>query len=247
MTSKRWFKPVVAAVAVVVLFHVFVHLAITRCWGCRGADLALPETESFGVAIVPGCPSMKDGGLSACQWRRAVWAAELHETGVVSAFITSGSAVYNRYVEADALRAGMAVLGVPLDRIHTETQALHTDENMAYSMAIAARLGHVRVAVASDGVQVVVSCAMLRMWGTDCLSLPMDEATVAARMAQGMPLIRTPPVSEATWMDLSTREAARARVRGDRSRLPSLVVYLWGLLRGLAGQAAPPPLPPEGL
>ena len=33
------------------------------------------EPLPVDVAIVPGCPSEADGTLSACQWRRAAWAA----------------------------------------------------------------------------------------------------------------------------------------------------------------------------
>jgi hypothetical protein len=247
VTSKPWFKPLLAVLAVFIGFHVWLHFAVTRCLGCTGVALAAPVAGPFPVAIVPGCPSMKDGGMSGCQWRRVLWAAHLYETGQVAQFITSGSAVYNRFVEADALRAGLASLGVPLDLIHTETRALHTDENLGFSLPILQGLGHDQVAVASDGAQVVVACAMLRMWGTDCLSLPVDEAWVEARMTQGVPLIRTMAVPRDTWMDLGTRETARAESRGSWARLPSPVVYVWGLLKGLAGHGAPPPLPAEGL
>ena len=247
MTSSRWFKPLIALVAVFIGFHVWLHLAVTRCYGCTGAQLAPTSQLPLPVAIVPGCPSMKDGGVSGCQWRRILWAAHLYETGQVGQFITSGSAVYNRYVEADALRAGLASLGVPLDLIHTETRALHTDENLGFSLPILHGLGHDQVAVASDGAQVVIACAMLRMWGVDCLPLPLDEERVEARMAQGVPLVRTMAVPQEQWMDLDTREQARAAARGDWTRMPSPVVYIWGLLKGLAGQGAPPPLPAEGL
>ena len=247
MTSKRWFKPLVAFVVVFVGFHVWLHFAVTRCWGCTGAALSAPASEPFPVAVVPGCPSMTDGGLSACQWRRVLWAVELYETGRVSAFITSGSAVYNRYVEADALRAGMVSLGVPIDVIHTETRALHTDENLAFSLPILETLGQTQVAVASDGAQVIIACAMLRMWGRDCLALPMDGDRVATRLAEGVPLVRTLPVPEARWMDLATRESARAESRGAWGRPPSPLVYVWGLIKGLAGRGEPPSLPAEGL
>lgn len=246
MTSSRWFKPVVAVLALVVGFHLWLHYAVTRCVGCAGAELA-PGAEPFPVAIVPGCPSAKDGAVSGCQWRRVLWAAHLYETGQVAQFITSGSAVHNRYVEADALRAGLASLGVPLAVVHTETRALHTDENLGYSLPIAQALGHDQIAVASDGAQVVIACAMLRMWGTDCLPLPLDVAIVEARMAEGVPLVRTLPVSESTWLELSAREDARAEALGKARRLPSPLVYVWGLFKGLAGHGEPPPMPADGL
>jgi hypothetical protein len=247
VTGKRWFKPLVGFLGAVVLFHVWLHFAVTRCLGCEGAELSPPTDGPFPVAIVPGCPSMKDGALSACQWRRAVWATELYESGAVARFVTSGGAVYNRYVEAHAIRAGMASLGVPLDVIDTETQALHTDENLAYSMVIIRAQGLGQVAVASDGAQVTIACAMLRMWGTDCLPLPMNDDWIGQRMAESFPLVRTTPVKESTWLDLGDREAARAKVTGAWARPPSAVVYIWGLFKGILGDGEPPPLAPEGL
>ncbi len=248
VTSRRWLKPALAAFGVLLGFHLWLHFAVTRCLNCSGAELSPPTAGPFPVAIVPGCPSMPDGGVSGCQWRRVLWAQHLYESGQVAQLITSGSAAYNPYVEADALRAGLASLGVPLDAIHTETRALHTDENLAFSLPILAALGHDQVAVASDGPQVIIACAMLRYWGTDCLPLPVDEALVDARLAVGVPLVRTRPVPESEWVDLGKREDLRADARGAWfSRPPSPLVYVWGVLKGVAGHAHPPPLPPEGL
>jgi len=246
---SRWRRLLLAVVLLVVGVHVVLHFAITRCWGCPGQELSPPGEGELPIeaAILPGCPSAKDGSVSGCQWRRVLWAKELYDRGVVRSFVASGGAVYNRYVEAEALRAGLAALGVPLDAIQVETQALHTDENLAFSLRLATGRVAGRTAIVSDELQVVVGCSMLRMWGVDCLPLPMDEELVEARMTEGVPMVRTLAVPEARWMSLEEREAARAEAMGSARRRSSNWVYFWGLLRGLVGLGVPPEQPPEGL
>ena len=249
MFRSRRRRLLLAVVVLVVGFHFGLHFAITRCLGCPGEQLSLPVAGGppIEAAILPGCPSAKDGSLSGCQWRRVLWAKELYDRGVVRSFVASGGAVYNRYVEAEALRAGLVALGVPLDAVQLETQALHPDENLAFSMRLASGRVAGRTAIVSDELQVVMGCSMMRMWGVDCLPLPMDEELVEARMTEGVPMVRTLAVPEARWMSLDDREAARAEVMGRDRRGSSGWVYAWGLVKGLLGLGVPPEQPPEGL
>src|SRR6185369_1401839 len=96
-----------------------------------------PVRPPYDVVIIPGCPSEADGALSLCQLSRALWGALLWERGDTRAFITSGAAVHSPYVEAEALAAALAALGVPAEHIYLEPNALHTDENMYNSLQIA--------------------------------------------------------------------------------------------------------------
>src|SRR6478736_10236582 len=116
-----------------------VALAVLANLGCNTDRLEMRGTPPapFDAVVVPGCPSELDGSLSRCQMARAVWAARLWERGWARNFITSGSAVYTPFVEAEALAAALVALGVPPDRIWLEPNALHTDENMVYSLQIA--------------------------------------------------------------------------------------------------------------
>ena len=72
---------------------------------CANKELRLEYSPArpLDVVIIPGCPTEKDGSLSKCNWQRAVWGAKLWEDGVTERFITSGSAVYNRFIEAEAI------------------------------------------------------------------------------------------------------------------------------------------------
>src|SRR5438128_443276 len=97
--------------------------------------------ERFDVIVVPGCPTEGEGRLGRCLIGRAAWAATLWERGQAARFITSGGAVHSPYVEAEALAEAMTALGVPAERIWLERQALHTDENMYFSLLLARALG----------------------------------------------------------------------------------------------------------
>lgn len=206
---------------------------------CTPKDLriAYGPDQPLDAVIVPGCPTRPDGSLSKCNWQRAIWAAKLWEDGVTAHFITSGSAVYNRYIEAEAIKEGMVELGVPRERIYTDTQALHTDENTAYSLQIAKDLGFERLGAASHGGQAVGMQAFLRGWGYAAEALPMDMAYVGS---VPWPDVRVEPVPADEWLPLKEREK-RIAERLPRGRRPnSLLVYTWASISGWFGTPTPP-------
>ncbi|MEZ4320030.1 MAG: YdcF family protein [Myxococcota bacterium] len=216
-----------------------VLLATTGCFK-SSRPITWGPHRKLEVAIVPGCPSQDDGSLSPCQWQRAVWAAQLWEDRVVGAFITSGSAVYNPYVEAEALKAGMVALGVPSDRIHTETQALHSDQNAAYALEMVDSLGYRTIGVASHTGHANLLRTLMRSWGArHAVSLELNTVLVMRRMKRGLPEVATAP--ERDWLPLKERERHRA---GERSRRPhSLVMYPVAALASVLGVWRRP-LPP---
>jgi hypothetical protein len=203
---------------------VAVILGTTVTPGCASRfDLRPDEPARFDAVIVPGCPSEDDGALSRCQMSRAVWASLLWQRGMAGAFIVSGAAVHSPYVEAEALAQAMAALGVPGDRIWLERDALHTDENMYFSLRIARALGLRRLAVASQHGHAAWGCQMLADWGQWCRALPVDlAAVVAAGALPRLSPLRTP--AEPRWQPLAVRERARAAQSGWR-RPPSFILY----------------------
>jgi hypothetical protein len=219
-------------------------VAIVLAAGCGAARFEMhgAPAHPFDVVIVPGCPSELDGSLSRCQMARAVWAAKLWQAGWATHFITSGSAVYTPYVEAEALAAALAALGVPPERIYLEPDALHTDENMVYSMTIARRLGFRSLAVASNAA--ALDCLMLRDWGQDCRAYELDLPWVIRRHAElGNPLERVRTRKVASFVPLAQREREIARATG-RHRSPSFVLYLGlGFMRTNGEHWVPPGLP----
>jgi hypothetical protein len=173
---------------------------------------------------------------------RAVWAARLWERGWARNFITSGSAVYTPFVEAEALAAALVALGVPPDRIWLEPNALHTDENMVYSLQIARALGWQRLAVASNAA--ALDCLMMQDWGGDCRAFELDLSWVKSRHeALGRPLERVRSRPARQFVPKEERERALAAASG-RHRPPSYVLYLGlAFLRSNGEHWIPPGLP----
>jgi uncharacterized SAM-binding protein YcdF (DUF218 family) len=190
--------------------------------GARYEVRPTPPTH-FDVVIVPGCPNEDDGSLSLCQMSRAVWASLLWQRGVTGAFITSGGAVHSRYVEAEALAEAMTALGVPAERIWIEPNALHTDENMYFSLQIARALGWRSLAVASQKGHAAWSCLMLEDWGQSCGAFSVDmDAVRAAGAREKLAHIRSALARD--YVPLSERERSLA-ARSGRRRPPSYLLY----------------------
>ena len=187
----------------------------------------LPEvTEPVDALVVPGCPLEDDGGLSFCLVRRVIWAHHLWEQGAAEHLIVSGGAVRNPYPEAEGLRQGLLALGVPDDRIVVEDRALHTDENLGYSAALARERGWTW-AVASDASHCETVCHLMRKWGQDCLAYPADYDVVhERRVAMEVPAIDVAPVED--WVPRRKQE----------TRAPSWFVYSTAGLRSMPEPAA---------
>jgi len=221
-----------------------VRLLLTLLVGCGTSRLEMrgAPDKPFDVVIVPGCPSEADGSLSRCQMARALWAARLWDLHWAKNFITSGAAVYTPYVEAEAIAAAMAAAGVPADRIYLEPHALHTDENMFYSLQIARALRFGSVAVASDAG--AWDCLMLLDWGQACRSFTIDREWVRRRHQEifgALQKVRTPRRDD--FVSLREREREIAR-RTGRHRPPSYLLYLQlGAMRTNGERWMPPGMP----
>jgi hypothetical protein len=201
--------------------------------GCASSKYVAnhPPAGPFDAVIVPGCPSEEDGSPSRCQIGRAGQAALLWRDGWTRNFIVSGSDVHTPYVEAEALAQAMTLLGVPPARIVLERDALHTDENVYYSMLLARRSGFERVAVTSYGSAASWMCDVMTQWGHACSSIGMNEDALGRLIpAYDVKLhaLRAPRVQE--WEPLAPRADRIARESGH-SRPPSWVLYpLYGWL-----------------
>jgi hypothetical protein len=220
-------------------------LAVFAICGCGTSSFEMrgaPE-RPFDAVIIPGCPSEDDGSLSRCQMSRALWAARLWDLGWARHFITSGNAVYTPYVEAEALAAALAALGVPADRIFLETNALHTDENMYYSLQIARAQRFRTVAVAGDAAP--WDCRMLTDWGQSCRAFSTDLDWVRKRHQQVLGVLeRVRTQQRKDFVSRLQRESEIAH-RTGRHRPPSYLLYLQlGIMR-INGERWLPPGAPQ--
>ena len=137
----------------------------------------------------------------------------------------------------------MVALGIPAEAIFLETQALHTDENIGYSLHLAQGLGFNRFAVASDRGQALGGCVMLRRWGHPCEVMSVDIQRVHDRRIQPLPDVVIEAVPSAAWIPLEERERRRAAAEGRRRRPRSLPYYLSHGFLGVFGLSGPPSPP----
>ncbi len=187
--------------------------------------LFMTAAAAADVAVVLGCPSEDDGGVSDCQWRRAAWAARLYHQGAYSYVITSGSAVANAFVEADAIAIALEHFGVPGEKILRERDAMHTDQNVAWSLTMAESRGFQSVLITSDGRHPGYGCRLAVHWTTlPCEASSIDYGSIATLLVAGPPVgLRTAAV--AGWEPLRKRERAIARATKRPVRPPSWWVY----------------------
>lgn len=219
-------------------------LLLTALTALTLSAFAAPDAS---VAIVPGCPAAEDGGLSHCQQRRLAWVMRLWNAEKIDYVITSGAAVYNPFVEADVMAEALVASGIPADRVLRERNALHTDQNISWSLAIAEQHGFGHIVVATDLGQAQHGCAMIRAWTeTRCTPEAVDYRRVREDLIAGalhLPDLRVSPVAD--WLPLEEREARIASATGTAVRASSFKVYLENALGGM--DAPRPVLPPPTL
>jgi hypothetical protein len=164
--------------------------------------------------------------------------------------VTSGGAVYNPYVEALSLKRALVALGIPADLIYTETQARHTDENVAYALAMFKDAPPASFGVASHGGHARVACRLSRAWGTPCTVFPAPRAWVDARMASRPPRIRIERVRMPSWATHTEGEHERRHEKrqGLFGHGRVYLAYLtWGRIFGRQAPVPPAPEPSLGL
>jgi hypothetical protein len=218
-------------------------LAIALASSLAIAHNPAPEVD---VLVVPGCPTAEDGAIGRCLAARVAWAERLYREGVAENIITTGGAVYTPWVEAEVMAAALTELGVPADRIWIESHALHTDENMYNAMRIAQQQGWDSFAVASHLPHARTACRQLDSWGAECTPKTMDMPYVwraIPQQAERLAQLDVSPV--AGWVDLETRELARAEQTGEQRRPSSFVLYRLQALHGLLGIEDSTPFSPE--
>jgi uncharacterized SAM-binding protein YcdF (DUF218 family) len=99
-------------------------------------ECELDQARPSDVILVLGCPSLKDGALSACVQVRAHHAADLYKQGLARAIIPTGGVTGPGPSEAQAMAAVLQADGVPASAILLEDRARDTVENIRYSRAL---------------------------------------------------------------------------------------------------------------
>lgn len=209
-------------------------LTVLQRVGRRAPPLPIPPGARV-VTVVAGCPCRPDGAISPCQWRRAAWAATLYHDGEATHFIASGGRAYTPHAEGEALAAALRALGVPPERITLETQALHTDQNMGYSLAIARTLGFDALLVVSDPGHAETMCRMAWRWGVPCAPRPVVRERLAPLLERAPPGLKVPGLPRDQW--IAEHPEPRMATAG---RSPSVGHYLRIWVKDLVRGPQPP-------
>jgi uncharacterized SAM-binding protein YcdF (DUF218 family) len=117
----------------------------------------------YDVIIVPGIPYQDENWESNVMKTRVLWSFYLYSKGITRNVIYSGNAVYSPYVEGKIMALHAIALGIPRERVFSETQAEHSTENLVYSYCLAEKKGFKKIAVATDPFQ----SATLRTYAWD--------------------------------------------------------------------------------
>lgn len=109
------------------------------------------EQDKYDCAVVCGCRVEDDGQPSETLKTRVEKAVELWEKRKIQYLIMSGAAVYNDYVEAEAMRRYAIELGVPEEYILEEKRAVSTYHNLLYSGEMMRNCGFLNCVVITSG------------------------------------------------------------------------------------------------
>lgn len=109
------------------------------------------EQDKYDCAVVCGCRVEDDGQPSEILKTRVEKAVELWKERKIQYLIMSGAAVYNDYVEAEAMRRYAIELGVPKEYILEEKRAVSTYHNLLYSGEMMRNCGFGNCVVVTSG------------------------------------------------------------------------------------------------
>ena len=100
------------------------------------APVSNTKLTRFDAIIVLGSPADSDGNPSPPQLARVTEAVREYERGVAPRLIVTGSAVANRFIEAEVMARTAHAQGIPEAAIFVEPRANDTIQNACYSVEI---------------------------------------------------------------------------------------------------------------
>lgn len=113
-----------------VLLHILVFRTVFK------RPLKKWKRERYDCALVCGCPANLNGSPSATMKSRVEMAVRLWREGKVDRLVFTGGRVKNSYTESEIMKTYAESLGVPEDRIVTESQSVSTYHNMLHAKDI---------------------------------------------------------------------------------------------------------------
>lgn len=174
-------------------------------------DKALTHAP-YDAIIVPGYP-FEGNNWHDIMRTRVYWSKYLLEKGYATHVIYSGSAVYSPYIESVVMKLYAIGLGIPANKIFTETRAEHSTENLIYSYRLARAQGFKKIALATDPIQSVLLMKFAEDKVADLQFLPI-RYNLLDSVYQKDPLIDPSTAYVDNFIALPEREGFFERLRG---------------------------------
>ncbi|MDI1356479.1 MAG: YdcF family protein [bacterium] len=180
----------------------------------RRAKAAHPQ---YDVIIVPGIQFTEPVWDRVLQMR-LIWAKHLYDRGLTKNIITSGSAVYSPFVEAEIMKEYLVAMGVPKEHVIVEPRAEHSTENLWYGYKLAKRKGFKTIALASDPFQskMLYRFAKKRTH-KEVFFLPVIIDTLRG-LPHDAPVINYEPLRIQNFVPITEKISKRQRFKGTMGR-----------------------------
>lgn len=171
--------------------------------------------KPYDVIVVPGVPFEKKE-ISSVMKMRILWAKHLYDSGYTNNIIFSGSAVYNPFVEALAMKQIADSLGIPGEHLFAEVKAEHSTENTYYGWKMAKELGFKKIALASDPFQSALLRRFTKKYCPGMKIIALVPGTV--NMETKIPPVDTLSFFRKDFVSIKERESFWQRFRGTRGK-----------------------------
>lgn len=173
--------------------------------------------SQYDAIIVPGI-QFKEPAWDRVLQMRLIWAKHLYDRGLTKNIITSGSAVYSPYVEAEIMKEYLVAMGVPKENVIIESRAEHSTENLWYGYKLAQKNGFKSIALASDPFQ----SKMLYRFARKRLHKQVFFLPVIIDTLRGLPhdtpMINYEPLRLKNFVPITEKLSKRERFRGTMGR-----------------------------
>jgi len=218
--------------AIKYLYYILLFPLLWQAGGCSYSSqksrelLVQYRNNTYDAIIVPGVP-FEDGNWSDIMKIRVYWSKYLYDQGIAKNIIYTGSAVYSPYYEAEIMALYGEALGIPSERIFTETKAEHSTENVYYSFKKAKEMGFIKIALATDPFQAKMLKRFIKntMKGkVDIIPIVYDTlSTLTPKMYD--PVIKYQKAYKENFVSITEREGFWKRLNGTRGNNIDTTAY----------------------
>ncbi|PCJ85464.1 MAG: hypothetical protein COA57_07565 [Flavobacteriales bacterium] len=202
--------------------YVILMLAIV-IFGCRNTSEITDRiyksaqfNAPYDVIIVPGFP-YTEKKMPELLKKRLYWSHYLYSREITENIIYSGGAVYSPYVESEIMKLYAVELGIPEDRIFTETQAEYSVENLYYSLLLAKEKGFSCIAIATDAAQIKKLQPYIEKFDLQIDLLPIIDKRIEVVMDYGFSINPEPAYAE-NFVSIINRTSFFDRWRGTSGK-----------------------------